>query len=592
MGSSESGKQGSSNDAPPSRDRTPPVKGPGARGFFCGECGGDVSKLNLFPFYKTCSLCKTKRTMHPACFNRQLANSRIDKTTTAEAWEADKNITLWCAGCMVPCFICSKIIKKGKKRATKHNFSNACAERVLCSGCGLKWCVMLNSRSAPQNTKFKNFCGHVTENHSYKCDDCEKDNTIPAPTTLDIAKQTKKCHDNVLRPFFVQEGTQLPDNVNHTLSNVYQDDTTVVYENCVHKPEPIEMDKCDCDEKAGTSAHCSNTHCLNYMLYYECTDDCPLGHKCLNQRIRKHVFKNLIVYDSPSAKGLAVMNKEVINEDEFICEYTGVVIDPSAVMGSQTSSFSSYCIGNKDIMIDAKEVGSVARYINHSCDPNCVVVPWVVDGYYRLGIFAKRYINRREELTIDYKWEAKPGEEKVNCLCGANNCRNTIHSYNKHDLGWIFMDKNGQWHQKREAPDQPGFWQLAGNEKTEPEDESFSQDDNEWMKDVEPIVNRLNSEFDAAIEGEDVLSDYLLSVIDVLRKNIKMCKGRSKKAVYKFMTDLSFVPIQNVDGYEGVEEEGSLVHKLTKFRVFRDHVLASHFLVLWSFTVLTVHLVA
>ena len=86
------------------------------------------------------------------------------------------------------------------------------------------------------------------------------------------------------------------------------------------------------------------------------------------------------------------------------------------------------------------------------------------------------------------------------------------------------------------------------------------------MKQIEHIINHLNSDFDAAFEPDNDsqidLSDNLLSVIDVLRKNIRMCKGKSKKDVYKFMTDLSFVPIQNIEGYEGVEEDGLLLHSL------------------------------
>ena len=116
MGLSESEK-GSSNDAPLSRDRTPPVIGNGARGYYCGECGGNISTRSSCTIFKTCSLCKTKRTMHYPCFKRHLHNSKLDKTLTPETWQADTNINLWCAGCMVPCFVCTKInIHKGKKK--------------------------------------------------------------------------------------------------------------------------------------------------------------------------------------------------------------------------------------------------------------------------------------------------------------------------------------------------------------------------------------------------------------------------------------------------------------------------------------------
>ena len=41
--------------------------------------------------------------------------------------------------------------------------------------------------------------------------------------------------------------------------------------------------------------------------------------------------------------------------------------------------------------------GNVARFINHSCDPNCYVQKWHVCGEMRIGIFARRDIPAGEE---------------------------------------------------------------------------------------------------------------------------------------------------------------------------------------------------
>ena len=39
-------------------------------------------------------------------------------------------------------------------------------------------------------------------------------------------------------------------------------------------------------------------------------------------------------------------------------------------------------------MIDAGPKGNVARFMNHSCAPNCITQKWTVNGDIRVGLFA------------------------------------------------------------------------------------------------------------------------------------------------------------------------------------------------------------
>ncbi len=82
---------------------------------------------------------------------------------------------------------------------------------------------------------------------------------------------------------------------------------------------------------------------------------------------------------------------------------------------------------NDEIVIDAGVNGNEARFINHSCDPNCVTV--ILRR--RVFIEATRDIQPGEELSYDYKltWEEADSPEELAlyvCRCGATNCRGTM----------------------------------------------------------------------------------------------------------------------------------------------------------------------
>jgi SET domain-containing protein len=57
------------------------------------------------------------------------------------------------------------------------------------------------------------------------------------------------------------------------------------------------------------------------------------------------------------------------------------------------------------MIIDATR-GTIARFVNHSCEPNCEMIKWTVGGEPRMALFAgRRGIMTGEELTYDYNFE-------------------------------------------------------------------------------------------------------------------------------------------------------------------------------------------
>lgn len=78
-------------------------------------------------------------------------------------------------------------------------------------------------------------------------------------------------------------------------------------------------------------------------------------------------------------------------------------------------------------VIDATHKGNVARWINHSCEPNCEVE----DEDKRIFIHALRNIRRGEELSYDYNLvldeRHTPAAKKAHpCFCGSKKCRGTL----------------------------------------------------------------------------------------------------------------------------------------------------------------------
>ena len=80
-----------------------------------------------------------------------------------------------------------------------------------------------------------------------------------------------------------------------------------------------------------------------------------------------------------------------------------------------------------DVVIDAAVDGNAARFINHSCDPNCDAV--IEDG--RIWIETIRDVAPGEELAYDYAYvlaerHTPAAKRRFPCHCGAAKCRGTM----------------------------------------------------------------------------------------------------------------------------------------------------------------------
>uniref|UniRef100_A0AAY4BUF4 [histone H3]-lysine(4) N-methyltransferase n=1 Tax=Denticeps clupeoides TaxID=299321 RepID=A0AAY4BUF4_9TELE len=142
----------------------------------------------------------------------------------------------------------------------------------------------------------------------------------------------------------------------------------------------------------------------------------------------KKISKEAVgVYRSP-IHGRGLFCKRNIEAGEMIIEYSGNVIR-SVLSDKREKYYDSKGVGcymfriSEYEVVDATMHGNAARFINHSCEPNCYSRVIAVDGQKHIVIFAMRKIYRGEELTYDYKFPIEETGNKLPCNCGAKTCR-------------------------------------------------------------------------------------------------------------------------------------------------------------------------
>lgn len=163
---------------------------------------------------------------------------------------------------------------------------------------------------------------------------------------------------------------------------------------------------------------------------------------------------------SSSIHNRGIFARTDIPEDAPIIEYKGEKItkaesqrrgDSLAARSKKTGGASVYIFTlNKRHDIDGAKGRNPARYINHSCAPNCEA--YIIRG--RIWIHSLREIKAGEELTYNYGFDVDTWEDHP-CRCGSERC-----------VGFIVEEK--QWPkllrklQKLEADVKSGRLKLNG----------------------------------------------------------------------------------------------------------------------------------
>ncbi|KAG8236512.1 hypothetical protein J437_LFUL012798 [Ladona fulva] len=142
----------------------------------------------------------------------------------------------------------------------------------------------------------------------------------------------------------------------------------------------------------------------------------------------KQEWRNNVYLARSKIQGLGLYAARDIERHTMVIEYIGEIIR-TELAELREKQYEARNRGiymfrlDEDRVIDATLCGGLARYINHSCNPNCAAEIVEVERDLRIIIFAKRRISRGEELAYDYKFDIEDDQHKIPCLCGAFNCK-------------------------------------------------------------------------------------------------------------------------------------------------------------------------
>ncbi|SPP76607.1 blast:Histone-lysine N-methyltransferase ash1 [Drosophila guanche] len=210
----------------------------------------------------------------------------------------------------------------------------------------------------------------------------------------------------------------------------YRKIRTNVYAESV-RPNLAGFDHPICNCKNQGEKACQD-NCLNRMVYTECSpSNCPAAEKCRNQKIQRHEVAPGVERFMTLDKGWGVRTKLPIAKGTYILEYVGEVVTERDFKQRMASIYLNdthhYCLHlDGGLVIDGQRMGSDCRFVNHSCEPNCEMQKWSVNGLSRMVLFAKRPIEQGEELTYDYNFSLFNPSEGQPCRCNMPQCRGVI----------------------------------------------------------------------------------------------------------------------------------------------------------------------
>ncbi|KAF1838483.1 SET domain-containing protein [Decorospora gaudefroyi] len=201
------------------------------------------------------------------------------------------------------------------------------------------------------------------------------------------------------------------------------------------KRDKQDASQCYCDAEDGCGEACHNR-----IMAYECDDtNCRLPMELCGNRpfaeLRRRAKGNRYDYGvevlDTEDRGYGVRAMRTFEPHQIIVEYAGEIITQSECERRMKQVYKKdkcyYLMSFDNKMIIDATRGTIARFVNHSCEPNCEMIKWTVGGEPRMALFAgPRGIMTGEELTYDYNFDPFSQKNIQECRCGTEACRGVL----------------------------------------------------------------------------------------------------------------------------------------------------------------------
>ncbi|RKK79209.1 hypothetical protein BFJ71_g16294 [Fusarium oxysporum] len=244
--------------------------------------------------------------------------------------------------------------------------------------------------------------------------------------------------------------------------------------------------KCQCDKKGtkNRSDEGCTENCTNKESSILCDDKtCSIGREeCQNRwletwaRKEGELNQHLDIRENPRFGKELFWNSPVGKDPErLIAEYRGQLISNNELMarrekqdgGSITEGHFNFEVkslgGSEHLWLDSTYKGSIARFANHNCDPNCIVIQFLDSDGPRLFLQSVRRISPGDAITISYGRRVPPAYFRATiglksqdvpvCYCGHEICQWHITSAVRGMEIWL-TNVPGDWSKDRK-PGEP-----------------------------------------------------------------------------------------------------------------------------------------